>query len=57
MSAADASDAWLLMIGFANSFKKFDSVPRKFGIRKSNVAQISLTLFWIGVPGWMKVRE
>lgn len=51
MSSADASGDIAFMTGFENSLVNSELFPRKFGIKKSNDAQISLTEFWSGVPG------
>jgi hypothetical protein len=47
---AEATGRRLLAMGFAYSFANKVDDPRKFGIRKSKVAQSSLTWFWTGVP-------
>jgi hypothetical protein len=49
-SAADAPGYWPFVIGFANSFENNEEDPKKLGMRKSNVDQISKTLFCTGVP-------
>ena len=45
MSSADASGDIAFMTGFENSLVNSELFPRKFGIKKSNDAQISLTEF------------
>ena len=50
ISSAVALIDWLLAIGAPYSFTKYFEVPKKLGIKKSNAAQRSSTLFWIIVP-------